>query len=189
MKRIHFFASKNDIQSITDLVESTDAVKYILAHHHFHPMSGPDAPIYETARDIPDLGVAAANQTVNCARYLVVEHSTGVTPMTRHIGKNLPDGGKWYTAYEAGNCRECVEFNAGGFWSDGTLINGLVQTWSDDPAAQRLMRRFAAGLKKNFVAKINVYWIGREANEFLKNGGRLTFNSSAPPEFNIKIPE
>ncbi|CCF98549.1 conserved hypothetical protein (fragment) [Ralstonia solanacearum K60] len=76
-------------------------------------------------------------------------------------------------AYEAGNCRECVEFNAGGFWEGKVLINGLIQTWSDDPAAQRLMRRYTSAIKKLFDKKVNAYWIGPEAYEFLKPVFRL----------------
>lgn len=187
MKRIYLFASKNDILSITDSVENKGPVKYILAQHDLHLKYGAVAPVYETARSIPDLGVAAGSQTGSCERYLVVERSTEVLPVTRLIGTKLPGGGKLITAYEMGNCSECVEFNAGGLWSGGVLLNGLIQTWSEGPAAQRLMRQFASVLKQQFETKINVYWIGPEAYEFLKTGGRLTLNVDAAPSFDVKI--
>ncbi|CAB3657181.1 hypothetical protein LMG24238_01472 [Paraburkholderia sediminicola] len=186
MKRIYLFASKNDILLITDMVENKGAIKYILAQHDLHPKYGAVAPVYETARSIPDLGAAAGSQTGSCERYLVVERSTEVLPVTRLIGGKLPGGGKLITAYEMGNCSECVEFNAGG-WSSGVLLNGLIQTWSEGLAAQRLMRRFASALKQQFKTKINAYWIGPEAYEFLKNGGRLTLNVDAAPSFDVKI--
>ncbi|MCL9841436.1 hypothetical protein PP715_23445 [Ralstonia solanacearum] len=187
MKRIFLFATKNDILSITDEVEGKGSVKYLLAHHNLHPKYGSVAPVYQTARNIPELGIAAGTQTGRCERYLVVETSTEVVPMSRFIGENLPQGGELITAYEAGNCRECVEFNAGGFWEGKVLINGLIQTWSDDPAAQRLMRRYTSAIKKLFDKKVNAYWIGPEAYEFLKNGGRLTLNVQADPSFDLKI--
>ncbi|CAG9203107.1 hypothetical protein BVI2075_320192 [Burkholderia vietnamiensis] len=110
-----------------------------------------------------------------------------VESMSRFIGENLPEGGRWYAAYESGNCNEGVAFNAGGFWSDGTLINGLIQTWSDDSAAQKIMRQAASAFKKYYPAKINVFWIGPEAYELLKSGRRLTQNVAASPEFDLKI--
>ncbi|MCK4118757.1 hypothetical protein G7939_21010 (plasmid) [Ralstonia solanacearum] len=187
MKRIYLFATKSDILLITDAVEAKGAVKYILAHHNLHPKYGPVAPVYQTARDIPDLGIAAATQTGRCERYLVAESSTEVKPMARYVGENLPEGGEMIAAYEAGNCRECVEVNAGGLWDGQVLLNGLIQTWSDDAAAQRLMRRYASALKKLFGKQINSYWIGPEAYEFLKNGGRLTLNVNADPSFDLRI--
>ncbi|EMN5129369.1 hypothetical protein [Burkholderia contaminans] len=187
MKRIYFFASREDILSIAEMLESKEPVKYILAHHNLHPKYGAVAPIYETARDIPDLGIAAGSQTGRCERYLVAERSISVTPMSRLIGGGTGEG-KLITAYEAGNCAECVEFNAGGFWSDRVLINGLVQAWSDNPAAQKLMRKFESAFKKKFVTELASHWIGPEAYEFLKGGGRLTLNAEASPEFDIKLP-
>jgi hypothetical protein len=71
------------------------------------------------------------------------------------------------TAYEAGNCPDCVEFNAGGFWEEKVLISGLIQTWSDSKEAQRLMRLFLSSIRKHFKEKINAFWIGPEAYEFL----------------------
>ncbi|MGZ2749719.1 hypothetical protein [Burkholderia stagnalis] len=189
MKRIHFYATKSDILTVTDSVESGWSFKYILVDHFLFPNYGSAIPMYGTARDIPDLGVAAKNQTGSCERYLVVEKSVEVRPMTKHLGKNMPDGGRLITYCDPGDCAEGVELNTGGFWSDGTLISGLIQTWSDDPAAQRLMRRFGSALKKHFSEKINAYWVGPEAYEFLRNGGRLTPNVSAPPEFDLKLPD
>jgi hypothetical protein len=188
MKRIFFFATRNDILSITDSVESGQTLKYILAHHNLHPKYRNGAPIYNSAHEIPDFGIAAAGQTNRCERYLIVDESVDVLPVSRLVGENLPDGGAWITAYEAGNCSQCVQLNAGGFWNSEVLINGLVQTWSDSAEAQRLMRRFASAVRRQFATKIGEYWIGREAFEFLKRGGRLTLNVAAASSFDVKLP-
>ncbi|MPV64319.1 hypothetical protein [Burkholderia sp. BE17] len=189
MKRIHFYATKDDSLSLTDFVEGRQEVKYILSHHHFYQECGAEAPVFNTARDIPDIGLGTQGDTARCKNYILVERSVEVVPMSRFIGRNLPEGGKWYTAYEPGNCTKGIEFKSGGIWSDGTLINGLIQTWSDDPAAQKLMRQFASAMKKVFKEKIGIYWVGPEAYELLRQGGRLTLNVAAGPEFDLKIPE
>jgi hypothetical protein len=93
------------------------------------------------------------------------------------------------TAYEAGNCPDCVEFNAGGFWEEKVLISGLIQTWSDSKEAQRLMRLFLSSIRKHFKEKINAFWIGPEAYEFLVNGGRITQNTDAAPSLDMKVPD
>ncbi len=49
------------------------------------------------------------------------------------------------------------------------------------------MRRYTSAIKKLFDKKVNAYWIGPEAYEFLKNGGRLTLNVQADPSFDLKI--
>ncbi|WP_155642079.1 hypothetical protein [Burkholderia cepacia] len=188
MKRIHFYATRDDILLITDSMESRQNLKYILTLHSLHPKYDGVAPIYESGRDIQSLGDAAKNQTGGCERYIVVERSVNVIPVSRFIGKDTPSGGKWYVDYEIGNCPEGVEFNAGGLWSSEILINGLIQTWSDDPAAQKLMRQAAAAMKKYFPAKIDAYWVGPEAFELLKSGFRLTSNAAAGPEFDLKLP-
>ncbi|MBT1535684.1 hypothetical protein B7R78_0000555 [Ralstonia solanacearum] len=58
MKRIYLFATKNDILSITDEVEGKGSVKYLLAHHNLHPKYGSVVPVYQTAHNIPELGIA-----------------------------------------------------------------------------------------------------------------------------------
>ncbi|KIP17088.1 MULTISPECIES: hypothetical protein [Burkholderia] len=188
MKRIHFFATRDDLDAIIDFVEDRQKLKYILIDHFLHEKYGDKIPIYESAKNIVDLGIAAKNQTGSCERYLVVGRDVAVTPRTELYGSNLPGGGRRITSYDPGDCLEGVEFNAGGFWHDGTLINGLIQTWSDDPAAQKLMRQFASAIKKHFPVKINVFWVGPKALEYLENGGRLTQSVAAGPEFDLKLP-
>ncbi|MBP1317787.1 hypothetical protein [Herbaspirillum sp. 1130] len=190
MKRIFFFATQRDILAVTNDIEQKNSLKYILAHHHFHQRySASDAPIFLSASAIPELGIAAGSQTGRCEHYLVAETSTLVEPVTRRIGAALPGGGELVTAFEMGNCRDCVELNVGGFWQETVLISGLVQTWSDSKPAQKLMRQFMSAIKKNFKEKIGAYWVGSEALKFLQDGGRLTLNVEASPSFDLKIPE
>jgi len=190
MKRIFFFATRHDVLSITNAVEQKNALKYYLTFHHAYPKyAASGAPVFESASLIPELGIAAGSQTGGCERYVVACASTLVEPMTRYIGLPPPGKGRFLTAYEMGNCRDCVQFNAGGFWEETVLLNGLIETWSDSASAQRLMRQFMSAIKKNFREKINLYWVGPEAFEFLKNGGRLTLNVDAASSFDLKIPE
>ncbi|MEM5450766.1 hypothetical protein [Paraburkholderia guartelaensis] len=110
-----------------------------------------------------------------------MHRSTHVEPVTRVYG------GAERTEYELGNIPDGIEFNAGGFWEERVLISGLIQTWSESTSAQQLMRKFFTAMKKTFKEKVNVYWIGPEAFQFLEKGGRLTLNVSAAPSFDIKI--
>lgn len=190
MKRIFFYATKRDILSITNIVEQKNTLKYILAQHYFHPKyvtSG--APTFDSATAISDLGVAAGSQTGRCERYIVAESSTLIEPVTSQVRSAQPRGGVLVAAYDMGNCPDCIEFNAGGLWQETVLINGLIQTWSDSKSAQQLMRQFMSAIKKNFGERIGAYWVGPEAFEFLKHGGRLTLNVDASASFDLKIPE
>lgn len=186
MKRIHFFSTKDDIRLISDFAEKKIDLKYISTRHHVYPFHEMASLTHESARDIENLGIASASQTGSCEKFVVVERSTTVSPEITHIGANLPDGGKLYTYYSVANCANAIEFNAGGEYR-GALINGLIQTWSDAPGAQKLMRLFLSAFKKEFNVKVGVYWIGPEAYEFLKNGGRLTHNFEAGSEFDLRV--
>jgi hypothetical protein len=183
MKRIFFFATKIDILTLANAVEKTTPLQYVLAHHQLHPAYGPDAPTYSSVSDFPHLGVATAKQTGSCERYIVAPRTTAIVSTTRQIAGN-PE-----TCFEMGNCPDCVELNVGGFWKEQVLINGLVQTWSDSKDAQRLMRRFMSSFKHLFEQRIGAYWIGPEALEFLRDGGRLTLNVDAHPDFDIQLPD
>jgi hypothetical protein len=181
MKRIFFFATRTDILTVTDAGEKRSPLKYVLEHHDLFPEYGSTIPRYQSAAEILTLGTATRRQTSNCERYIVAHESTPVEPFTRVIG------GKSTTAYELGNCPDCIELTGGGFWEGTVLINGLLQTWSDSTLSQQLMRRFASAIKKTSKQKIGAYWIGPEAFHFLENGGRLTLNVEAAPSFDIKI--
>ena len=181
MKRIYFFATKLDILTVANAVEERTPLQYILAYHRLHPAYGPTAPTYPSASRFPHLGIATAKQTGSCERYIVASRTISVVPMTRLIG------GQPESCFEMGNCPDCVELNAGGLWEGQVLINGLVQTWSDSKEAQRLMRLVMSTFKKAFKQKIGAYWIGPEALEFLRGGGRLTLNVDADPSFDIQI--
>ncbi|MEX3953957.1 hypothetical protein AB4Y40_40470 [Paraburkholderia sp. EG287B] len=183
MKRIYFYATKFDILAVVKTVEEKILLQYILAHHQLHPAYGPTAPEYSSASQLPCLGIATAKQTGSCERYIVAPRTIAITPLTRLVGGN-PE-----TYFELGNCPDCVEFNAGGFWEERVLINGLIQTWSGSKDAQRLMRLFTSTFQKTFKQKIGSYWIGPEAFEFLQDGGRLTLNVDAEPGFDIQIPD
>lgn len=181
MKRIYFFATKGDISSITAEVEKQFPLKYVLAHHDLFPEYSDRAPWYESAIQIPTLGIATRKQTTSCERYIAMDRSTQIEPVARLIG------GVSRIAFELGNCEDCIELTSGGFWNEDVLISGLVQTWSEGASAQRLMRKFSSLMKKIFSQKSGVYWIGPEAFEFLKNGGRLTLNLDAPSAMDIKV--
>lgn len=183
MKRIFFFATKSDILAVTSLVEQNSALTYVLSHHNLFPEYGGVAPQYESASEIPALGIATRRQTSSCERYIVVNRSTHVEPVTRVYG------GTEKAEYEQGNCPDSIEFNAGGVWEKEVLINGLIQTWSESTLAQQLMRKLFTAIKKTFNEKANAYWIGPDAFQFLENGGRLTLNVDAAPSFDIKIPQ
>jgi hypothetical protein len=183
MKRIHFFATKTDTLVVANAVEQMTPLQYILAFHQLHPAYGSTAPTYSSASQFPHLGSATAKQTGSCERYVVARVTTPVVPVTRVIRGN-PE-----TYFEAGNCQDCVELNVGGLWEEQVLINGLIQTWSNSTEAQRLMRLFTSAFEKLFKQKIGAYWIGPEALEFLRGGGRLTLNVDADPGFDIRIPD
>ncbi|BET12080.1 hypothetical protein THI4931_31220 [Pandoraea sputorum] len=167
--------------AVADFVEKDFLLTYVLSHHGLFVKGHGEAPRYQSLSDIPMLGVAARRQTGGCERYIVVHRSTQIVPVTRTYE------GESVTEYEQGNCPDGIELNAGGIWEDDVLISGLIQTWSDHTLAQQLMRKFLSAMRKIFKCKINEYWIGPEAYQFLSLGGRLTFNVDANSSFDLRM--
>ncbi|ODP30732.1 hypothetical protein [Pandoraea sp. ISTKB] len=181
MKRIFFFATKNDMLAVANFVESDFFLTYVLSHHGLFDRERGDAPRYQSLSEMPMLGVAARQQTGGCERYIVAHRSTPIVPVARSYN------GESVTEYEQGNCPDAIELNAGGIWEDRVLISGLIQTWSESMLAQQLMRKFLSAMRNLFKCKINEYWVGMEAYQFLELGGRLTFNADTNSSFDLKI--
>ncbi|MGO4565486.1 hypothetical protein AB4Z52_10530 [Rhizobium sp. 2YAF20] len=182
MKRIFFYATGRDIFSVTRLVEEKMSLKYILANHDLYVPPGDDAPVYYSASSISGLGKASRPASATCERYVVAEKNVSINMITEKV-KGID---KAY--FSISNCADCIEFNAGGMWEDKVLLNGLIQTWSDSKLAQRLMRQFQSAFKKNNFERIAYFWVGPEAYELLRQGGRLTRGTDAASSFDLQLP-
>jgi hypothetical protein len=79
---------------------------------------------------------------------------------------------------------DTVRLIPAGLWGEDIVLAGMVDTVSDSPIAQELMKRFNSAFKIQF-SKVKGYWVGPEALAFLNAGKRLTIAAQSPPEFDL----
>ena len=183
MRRILWYALKGDCLAVTRAVEVQVAMQYVLTNQGLFPEYGATPPKYESASDIPTIGIATRSQTIACERYLAADRLVQLKMGRRMLAGQLVE------EFAPGGNRQAIEFCSGGLWCEQILIPGILQAWSDDPLAQSLMRRFMRAIRAAAYCKVGAYWVGPEAYEFLKEGGRLAVNAEAEESFDLRLPD
>lgn len=178
MSQTNFFASPDDLSPVLDAVEANMPVAYTSIG-----MFGSDNVTSVLAgRLIQTLKLPAGPSSAVCPAYLVTPNDcvVRVRPVT------VASVGVRYAVDQLHN-PDSVALTHGGFGPGGTLIAGKVGTASDTAIARRLQRTFNAAIRSTFV-RVNAYWVGPEAMEHFRRGGRLTFSLASPSEFDLRLP-
>ncbi len=175
MKRISFFATKNDLLSALCDLEAKRKIKYTRAGR----IEGPEFQVWESGANLPGLGRAAGDQAITCDAFLIVDGASVVTVVLQE----MLNGDDRYDLEQARN-PDSVILNVGGEWVDGSLISGSATTISDSTVSQSLMRTLHSGIKRHFT-RIRGFWVGPEALAELRAGKRLTYAVESPPEYDL----
>ncbi len=170
IRQIPFFALKNDLLAVVETVEHGRPLKYVRTGQ----FDCPESDSFGAGAEIPGLGTASADSSVNNQSFLV---TNGELPVNwRRITTNT--GVQRYCLDQLAN-PESITFTPSGRLDEGVVISGRVGTASDSPIAQELMRRFRAAFKKHFT-KVRAYWVGPEALALLQAGKRLADATQSP---------
>jgi hypothetical protein len=176
MKRINFFATKDDLLLILKRLEASRPIKYTRAGR----LIGPVPEIWKSGGDLPQLGEATGNQAVACDPFLVLEEASTV-----HVeSKRMFNGQERFDVYQYMNPTS-IELRPGGEWTDGTVISGQIATMSTSPISQALMRSAHGAVKKHFT-RVRAFWVGPESLVALRSGKRLTQAVQSPTEFDLR---
>lgn len=174
MKQIMFFALKEDLLPVLELVESKGALKFVRMGNFARHEVKDGISVFDTGAAIPNLGKASADSTVACEHFLVCERETPVN--LRFVGERVcidqlvnPDS---------------VVFVPGGIWNEDVVLNGLIGTASDSEISKDLMKRFQAAVKKTF-SKVKAFYVGPKALALLESGKRLAGAVQSPREFDL----
>ena len=175
MTQRHFFALPDDLVAVFAAAESRTAVCYTLAGI----FDMPDVASVHAGSELPSLHLPAAGSSMDCATYLVtpVDIPLRVRPVPTSAGPTRFAIDQLFNP-------DSITVSHGGFDANMTLISGRVATASDTPQAKRLHSAFANAIGKLFT-RVNAYWVGPKAMEHFQRGGRLTHNSSSPPEYDL----
>jgi hypothetical protein len=175
LKRILFYATPTDIKDMLARFECIFPVEYI----PFGPSAARTVSPYTNSSEIKNLGKADHDQTSACASYLVYPVGTKIIP----VSFTQENGNTIYSWTQLNN-EDTVVFRPAGLWTDGICIYGEISTIHDSFNSKRLMKIFQKQFSISFE-KVKSFWLGREANEMLMSGKRLTMAVQSPLEYNL----
>jgi hypothetical protein len=179
MKQILFFALKEDLVPVLELVESKGPLQYILMGNFLKREF--KQIVFATGVLIPNLGKATANQWSGCEAFLVSGRETAIN--LRTLQGN--DGHERVCIDQLAN-PDSVTFTPGGIWNEDVVLNGRVGTASESQASQALMKRFQAAIKKAF-SKVKAFYVGPKALTLLESGKRLAGAVQSPRELDLVL--
>jgi len=175
--QLSFFATRDDLLSICDDVESNEHLVYTEMGHRMKL----DFRSYLSASSISTLGKASADSSVSTTSYLLLDKEEKVNYESRRIGERDK-----FAVYEGIN-PEGIELTPGGIYQDGILLSGRLATMGLTKRSNQLYRLFASRIKKQFV-RLGAYYVGAAAYAHLEQGWRLTDAVQSPARFDLRIP-
>ena len=176
MKRINFFATREDLLFVLRKLEASRPIKYTRAGR----LIGPIPEIWKSGDDLPQLGKATGDQAVACDPFLIMEEDSTVQVESGRMF----DGQERFDVYQNMN-PDSIHLLPGGEWTDGAIISGSIATISTSPISQAFMRSAHSAVKKHFI-RVQAFWVGPEALIALRSGKRLTQAVQSPPEFDLQ---
>lgn len=175
-KSLSFYATSSDLKTLLAEIESKRPLRYVVAGSS----STQAARYFDSALQVPDLGVAREGDQSRETFFLVTNANTDVEVQT------VPQrrGGILYFIDQERNPRSIV-LRPGGLFQNECIIAGQVGTASTDEESEDLLKLFSKAIRKKFV-KINSYYVGQEANHLLDSGMRLTTGVRSPVEYDLR---
>lgn len=176
--QLSFFATKSDLESLLRSLEAERRFQFVLTGIFDSPDFEPMASLFNTL-DLGKRGIVVANSN-QLPAYLVAPRET--TIQTRPIPQC---GGESKYAIDQLANPTTIVFRPGGYCGQQCLIAGQVGTVSDHPSSIKLFHAFAKHIRHQF-AKIKSFYVGKEAEELLDKGWRLTHNAKSPVLYDLK---
>jgi hypothetical protein len=179
MSRIYFFATAADIHPVLKHLEGTLRMKYV----EEGMLKGTAPSIWHHASELHSVGMATADQEINCEPFLVMRQDVEV----KLSPYRMMDGVTRLDVFPNAN-PDSVLLRLGGFWKDGSLISGHFIASSDQEFSRKVMSTVRMLFRKHFT-KVQAYWVGSEALTRLRSGKRLCTAIQSPSEYDLREPD
>ena len=169
VKRINFFATKNDMVSVLSEMEEQlpFGIKYIQC-------GKTDSILYSTVKDIPGLGTLKEKHSE--ISFLIMPNDEEVT--STQSGQ----------VYQGDNPRS-LEFDPSGVSEDGTgLIHGLFATMEDNEISDGLLKAVKK-IMNSECKKVRGWYIGKEAESLYGKLRFICIGLSEPELYDFRITE
>jgi hypothetical protein len=178
-KQIMFFAVFEDIEEILRDIERSIQITYYLTGL----LDEISIPAYNSAFDIPNVGIVYAGDWNHIHNFLVTKSSTLLN--VRNIPQRM--GGMKYAVDQLANS-ESITVKFGGLYKlqENVIVAGRIGTISNNTDSNEIFKLFSTKIKKDFK-KIGAFYVGKNAEQKLKSGWRLVTDSRLTKEYDLAI--
>lgn len=172
-----FYATAADLRPLLSLLETQKNLQYTLTG--LFDTSTPQT--YRSYVDIPDFGTALHPTSIANPEYLVSPQ--GATVRIRDVPQRR--GGVFYAIDQLLN-QDTIVFGPGGRYQRDIMLYGRIGTVSDSPMSKGLYHFFTRPFRERFK-RADEFFLGPEALDFARRGGRLALSASTPAEYDLKV--
>jgi hypothetical protein len=174
---IMFYATATDLHPLLSSLETQKNLQYTLTG--LFKTKTPQT--YLSFVDIPDFGKPKHPTSIANSEYLVSPQ--GVTVCVEDVPQRR--GGILYAIDQLLN-QDTIHFGPGGRYQDDVFLYGRIGTASDTPMSKGLYDFFTRPFRQRFK-RTGAFFLGPEAIDFARKGGRLALSASTPPEHDLKV--
>jgi hypothetical protein len=174
-QQLSIFGTKNDFKALLEAV-GEQSLHFLQTGLFDSPQITP----INSLLTIADFGLVSVGDTNQTKAYLVVGRDT---PFNIRTVPQQQDNIK-YAIDQLANPKT-IMFRPGGVFEEKCLIAGQIGTISEDTTSLELFRRFKEAVQHQFT-KIKSFYVGKEAEEMLGKGWRLTSNVKASTLYDLK---
>lgn len=178
-KQTIFFAVLEDVEQILRDIETTIGIRYYKAGL----LDSASIPTYNSIFDAPNVGVALSGDWNRIDRYIIIKETIPLN--IREVPQRA--GGVKFAVDPMINPKS-IELKLGGIYQRGenVIVAGRIATVSEDSDSNELYKLFSTKIKKAFK-RIGMFYVGKIAEEKLKEGWRLVTNEKSPKEYDLAL--
>lgn len=178
-KQTMFFAVLKDVEQIFQDIETIVDIRY----YKTGLLDNKSIPTYNSIFDTPNIGSVSSGDWNRIDNYLIMKKSTSL------IVEEIPQrsGGVKYDVNQRLNLKS-IELKLGGIYQEkeNIIVAGRVATISEDSDSNELYKLFSTKIKKTF-RRIGAFYVGKIAEEKLKEGWRLVTNEKSAREYDLSL--
>lgn len=178
-KQIMFFTLLKDIEDIIRDFESKIEVQY----YRTGLLDSKNIPKYYSLFESPNVGYTLSGDWNRIDSYLISKKSTSL-----HIREVPQRLGEMKFAVDQMKNPKSIEIKLGGIFQEkeNVIVAGRVATISEDYDSMELFKLLSTKIKKEFK-KIGTFYVGKSAEQKLKEGWRLVTNEKLPREYDLTL--
>src|SRR5258708_40197396 len=117
MKRVHFFALRDDLLTMLEIIENGGRLKYVRSGQY--PLGGV-LNIFSAGREIPNLGRATNCNAIGSDTFVVSEPQVVITPRPIAVTEHVAVDQLWNP--------DTVTFTPAGIYNEEIVLYGRVAT-------------------------------------------------------------